>query len=134
MVSVLCSGHQSIKDQNGALHQVQSQQYSHIDSSFPDRTHIEKYLLAQHSESSELKKPPHTLIHTYKPLIVCRDGGTASQTGTEPTSITVSYRVVFSVGLVLTKLGFYPQILTGGFASYRTIVSDYLENCSDFKR
>ena len=72
------------------------EQHDHIDSPFHTRSHIEEYLIAQYRESSDLKKPPHTLIHTYKPLIVCRDGGAASQTGTLPSSIivTVSYRVI----------------------------------------
>ena len=46
--------------------------------------------MAQYSERSDRKKPPHTLIHTYKPLIVCGDGGVTSQRGTLARSITVS--------------------------------------------
>ena len=35
---------------------------------------------------------------------------------------------VFLVGLCLIQLGFYPHILTGGYPSYRAIVTEYLKN------
>ena len=115
MLTVLCSGHHSIKDYNGALYQVLStpEQHDHIDSPFHTRTHIEEYLIAQYRESSDLKKPPHTLIHTYKPLIVCRDGGAASQTGTLPSIIivTVSYRVICFSWTGPHKTGILPSDL-----------------------
>lgn len=38
------------------------------------------------------------------------------------------------VGLILTKMGYYPHIMEGGYDAYRTLVSDYLHNCQDFTR
>ena len=38
------------------------------------RVHVEKFVKKQFKEQSHLKKPPNTLIHTYRPLILSEDG------------------------------------------------------------
>ena len=38
------------------------------------RAHVEKFVNKQLKEKSHLKKPPSTLIHTYRPLILSEDG------------------------------------------------------------
>ena len=45
------------------------------------RLHVQRYIQHQFNDNCHLKKPPNTLIHTYRPLIVCADGTEMSSIG-----------------------------------------------------
>ena len=76
------------------------------------RAHLEKYVEDHFQGAGSLKKPPHTLIHTYRPLILSDDGEKISQL----------------VGLSLVQLGYYPHIAEGGYRHYRELVRDMVNN------
>ena len=76
------------------------------------RAHVEQYVENHFKGAGSLKKPPHTLIHTYRPLILSLDGETRAKL----------------VGLSLVQLGYYPHLAEGGYNNYRGLVRQMLES------
>ena len=74
------------------------------------------------------RRPPATLIHTWRPLILCSRGDQPS-TQAVLTILTQLHcstiPILFSpqVGLCILQLGFYPSILRSGFLQYRWATS-----------
>ena len=83
----------------------------------------------QFKENCHLKKPPNTLIHTYRPLIQSEDGKEMAELGKNKCAIhnPITTKCFILVGLVLIQMGFYPHILKGGYVTYRNIVVEYLK-------
>ena len=79
------------------------------------RSHLEKHIEDHFKGAGAMKKPPHTLIHTYRPLVLSQSGGERSQL----------------VGLCLVQLGFYPHLAEGGYLQYRALVLKMVERDVD---
>ena len=49
--------------------------------SYASRKHLDNFMETNFGQQANMKKPPSTLIHTYKPLLMCYDGKELSEIG-----------------------------------------------------